>query len=126
MSTRPGVTVGVTERDAADLFLSRALHAPTLRRNATGKMETALQWLGERTVDAYGTNRQRLTELAARNPGYRLLPDKRRAVGGGGKRQQAAPRFRQSVFDDARASGLIARSIEAAGLNGVDVAPTRE
>jgi hypothetical protein len=48
---------------------------PRCGRNATGKMETAPQWLGERTVDAYGTNRQRLTDLAARNPGYRLLPD---------------------------------------------------
>jgi hypothetical protein len=33
------------------------------------------KWLAGREVDAYGTNRQRLTEIAERNPGYRLLPD---------------------------------------------------
>jgi polar amino acid transport system substrate-binding protein len=126
---RPGVTVGVTERDAADLFLSRALHAAALRRNATGKVETALQWLGEGTVDAYGTNRQRLTDLAARNPGYRLLPDnfygvEQSVVAAKGKKPLLD--FVNGVLDDARASGLIARSIEAAGLNGVDIAPARE
>jgi hypothetical protein len=34
--------------------------------------------------------------------------------------------FVNGTLDDARAAGLIARSIEAAGLNGVDVAPVRE
>jgi polar amino acid transport system substrate-binding protein len=126
---RPGVTVGVTERDAADLFLTRALRTATLRRNATGKVETALQWLGEGTIDAYGTNRQRLMELAARNPGYRLLPDNFYGVEQSvvaAKGNKPLLDFVNGVLDDARASGLIARSIEAAGLNGVDVAPARE
>ena len=72
-----------------------------------------------RHVDAYGTNRQRLTELAARNPGYRLLPDNFHGVeqsvvvAKGGK---ALVDFVNGVLDEARSSGLIAASIERAGL----------
>jgi polar amino acid transport system substrate-binding protein len=123
---RAGIRVGATERDAADLFLTRALNAAELKRNATGSLDTAVKWLADGTVDAYGTNRQRLTELAARNPGYRLLPDnfygveQSVVVAKGGK---ALIDFVNGVLDEARSSGLIAASIERAGLVGVDVAP---
>jgi polar amino acid transport system substrate-binding protein len=123
---RAGIRVGATERDAADLFLTRALKAAELKRNATGSLDTAVKWLADGTVDAYGTNRQRLTELAARNPGYRLLPDnfygveQSVVVAKGGK---ALIDFVNGVLDEARNSGLIGQSIERAGLVGVDVAP---
>jgi polar amino acid transport system substrate-binding protein len=120
---RAGIRVGATERDAA---VTRALNAAELKRNATGSLDTAVKWLADGTVDAYGTNRQRLTELAARNPGYRLLPDnfygveQSVVVAKGGK---ALIDFVNGVLDEARSSGLIAASIERAGLVGVDVAP---
>jgi polar amino acid transport system substrate-binding protein len=102
---------------------------PRLRATPPARVETALQWLGERTVDAYGTNRQRLTDLAARNPEYRLLPDSFYGVEQSvvaAKGNMPLLDFVNGVLDDARVSGLIARSIEAAGLNGVDVAPAME
>ena len=123
---RPGIRVGATERDAADLFLSRALKAAELKRNATGDPDTAIQWLTAGTVDAYGTNRQRLAELVARNPGYRLLPDNFYGVEQSvvtAKGNTALIDFVNGVLDEARRSGFIARSIEEAGLIGVDVAP---
>jgi polar amino acid transport system substrate-binding protein len=126
---RAGIKVGVTERDAADLFLTRALKTAELRRNNTGTLDTAVKWLADGTVDIYGTNRQRLTELAARNAGYRLLPDNFYGVEQSvvvAKGNKAMMEFVNGVLDAARSSGLIARSIEQAGLLGVDVAPAAQ
>jgi polar amino acid transport system substrate-binding protein len=126
---RAGIRVGVTARDTADLVLSRGLKAAELRRNTTGSIETAVQWLADGTVDAYGTNRQRLTELAARHAGYRLLPDNFYGVPQSvvaAKGNTAMIGVVNAAIDEARQSGLIARSIEQAGLTGVDVAPARK
>jgi polar amino acid transport system substrate-binding protein len=123
-----GIKVGVTARDTADLVLTRTLKAAELRRNTTGSVETAITWLADGLVDAYGTNRQRLTELAARHPGYRLLPDNFYGVEQAvavAKGNGAMIDFVNAVLDDAKRDGLIARSIEAAGLHGLDVAPPR-
>jgi polar amino acid transport system substrate-binding protein len=125
---RAGVRVGVTGRDTADLVLTRSLKAAELRRNTTGSIETAVQWLADGTVDAYGTNRQRLTELAARTAGYRLLPDNFYGVPQSVvavKGNKALIDVVNAAIDEARRSGVIARSIEEAGLAGVDVAPAR-
>jgi polar amino acid transport system substrate-binding protein len=126
---RPGIKVGVTERDAADLFLTRTLKAAALHRNSTGTIETAVKWLADGTVDVYGTNRQRLTELVARNPAYRLLPDNFYGVEQSvvvAKGNKAMIDLVNDVLDEAKRAGLIARSIEQAGLTGVDVASPRK
>jgi polar amino acid transport system substrate-binding protein len=123
---RAGIKVGVTARDTADLFLSRSLTAAELRRNATGTLEIAIAWLADGAVNAYGTNRQRLTELAARNAGYRLLPDNFYGVPQSviaAKGNAALIDAVNGAIDEAKASGLIARAIEQASLIGVDVAP---
>jgi polar amino acid transport system substrate-binding protein len=125
---RAGVKVGVTARDTADLVLTRGLKAAELRRNTTGTIDTALAWLADGTVDAYGTNRQRLTDLAARHPGYRLLPDNFYGVEQSvivAKGNAALLDAVNAAIDEAKRSGLIARSVEQAGLAGVDVAPPR-
>jgi polar amino acid transport system substrate-binding protein len=125
---RAGVKVGVTARDTADLVLTRTLKAAGIRRNSTGSVDTAVTWLADGTVDAYGTNRQRLTELAARHAGYRLLPDNFYGVPQSvvaAKGNTAMIDFVNAVLDDAKRDGLIARSIAQAGLHGLDVAPPR-
>jgi polar amino acid transport system substrate-binding protein len=126
---RAGIKVGVTARDTADLVLTRTLKAAEIRRNSTGSADTALTWLTDGTVDAYGTNRQRLTDLAAGHAGYRLLPDNfygvpQSVVAATGNK--AMIDFVDAVLDDAKRDGLIARSIEQAGLHGLDVAPPRK
>jgi polar amino acid transport system substrate-binding protein len=126
---RAGIRVGVTGRDTADLVLTRSFTAAELRRNTTGSIETAIQWLADGTVHAYGTNRQRLTELAARHPGFRLLPDNFYGVPQSvvaAKGNTAMIDVVNGVIDEARRSGLIARSVEEVGLAGVDVAPPRK
>jgi polar amino acid transport system substrate-binding protein len=125
---KPGVRVGVTERDAGDLYLTRAIKAAEIKRNNTGSLDVVPKWLADHTVDAYGTNRQRLTELAASNPGYRLLPDNFYGV----EQSVIVPKGNKAlldevntVLDEARRSGLIAQAIERSGLIGLDVAPAR-
>jgi polar amino acid transport system substrate-binding protein len=83
---------------------------------------------GQPLVDAYGTSRQRLTELAERNPGYRLLPDNFYGV----EQSVIVPKGNKAlldavntVLDEARRSGLIAQAIARSGLIGLDVAPAR-
>jgi len=125
---KPGVRVGVTERDAGELYLSRALKAAELKRNNTGNLDVVTKWLADHTVDAYGTNRQRLTEIAARNPGYRLLPDNFYGV----EQSVIVPKDHKALLeeinaalDEARSSGLVAEAIAHSGLIGLDVAPAR-
>jgi polar amino acid transport system substrate-binding protein len=125
---KPGVHVGVTERDAGDLYLTRALKAAELKRNNTGNLDVVTKWLADHTVDAYGTNRQRLTEIAAHNPGYRLLPDNFYGVEQSvivPKRHQALLDEVNTVLADARRDGLVAEAIARSGLIGLDVAPAR-
>jgi polar amino acid transport system substrate-binding protein len=125
---KPGVRVGVTERDAGDFYLTRVLKSAELKRNSTGKLDVVVKWLADRTVDAYGTNRQRLTEIAAQNPGYRLLPDNFYGV----EQSVIVPKGHKALLeevdtalDDARSSGLVAEAIARSGLVGLDVAPAR-
>jgi polar amino acid transport system substrate-binding protein len=123
---RPGVVVGATQGDAGELFLTRTLKSAELKRNRDGNMESALKMLRSGEIQAYGTNRQRLYELAERNPGLRLLPDNFYGVEqsiivkkGNKPLLDAVEEF----LDEARKSGFVASAIARAGLVGVDVAP---
>jgi polar amino acid transport system substrate-binding protein len=123
---RPGVRVGVGERDAADFFLTRTLKHAELKRNTAGSSDAAMKMLTSGEVDVYGGNRQRMSEAVAKTPGLRLLPDSFYGVEqaiivakGNTARLAIVNRF----IDEARTSGLIAESISRAGLVGVDVAP---
>ena len=125
---KPGIRVGVTERDAGELYLSRVLKAAEIKRNTTGNLDLVTKWLAGHEVDAYGTNRQRLTEIAARNPGYRLLPNNFYGVEQSvivAKGNKALLDEVDAVLDEARRSGFIAQAIARSGLIGLDVAPTR-
>jgi len=125
---RAGARIGVATRDAGDLFLTRNLKAAELVRNPGGNLDVAVAKLKAGEIDAYAANRQRLSELVARVPGLRLLPDNFYGV------EQAiiVPKGHPGraaidrLIDEARASGLIAGAIARAGLVGVDVAPPRE
>jgi len=125
---KPGVRIGVGERDAGDFFLTRTLTHAELKRNSTGSSDAAMKMLTSGEVDAYGGNRQRMSEAVAKTPGLRLLADSFYAVEqaiivpkGNAARLAIINRF----IDEARASGLTAAAIARAGLIGVDVAPAK-
>jgi polar amino acid transport system substrate-binding protein len=125
---RPGVVLGATQGDAGELFLTRTLKNAALKRNRDGDMVSALEMLRSGEIEAYGTNRQRLHELAERNPGLRLLPDNFYGVEQSiivKKGNRALLDVVETFLDEARNSRFIASAIERAGLVGVDVAPPR-
>ena len=123
---RAGVRVGVAGRDASDLYLTRTLKNAELKRNPGGDVDKAVQMLRAGEIDAYGANRQRLSEAAARIPDLRLFPDNFYGVGQAvvvAKGNGALLRAVNGTLEEARASGLVAAAIARAGLKGVDVAP---
>lgn len=124
---RAGQRIGVAERDAGDLFLSRTLKNATLIRNPGGNLDTALAKLRAGEIDAYAANRQRLSEFAARNTGVRLFADNFYGVEQAIVVRKGNPGLAliERMLDEARASGLVAGAITRAGLVGVDVAPPR-
>lgn len=125
---KPGVTIGVGERDAGDFYLTRTLKNATLRRNPGGNLDAAVKQLQGGEIAAYAANRQRLTALIARMPGLRILPDNFYGVEQAvivKKGNKALLEVVQKQIDEARTSGLIAGAIKRADLAGVDVAPPR-
>ena len=125
---KPGVSIGVGERDAGDFFLTRTLKNATLVRNPGGNLDIAVKQLNSGEIAAYAANRQRLTELIARVQRLRILPDNFYGVEQAvivKKGNKALLDVVQKQIDEARSSGLIAGAIKRAGLAGVDVAPPR-
>jgi polar amino acid transport system substrate-binding protein len=123
---KPGIRVGVGERDAGDFFLTRTLKHATLKRNSAGSSDVAMKMLTSGEVDVYGGNRQRMSEAVAKTPGLRLLPDSFYGVEQAivvAKGDAAKLAIVNRLIDEARSSGLIAEAIARAGLVGVDVAP---
>jgi polar amino acid transport system substrate-binding protein len=123
---RPGIRIGVGERDAGDYFLSRNLKSAQLKRNPGGNLAIGMKMMASRDIDAYAGNRQRLSEAIAGTPGFRLLPDNFYGVPQAiivGKGKRALREAVDAVIEEARASGAIGRAIMEAGLVGVDVAP---
>jgi polar amino acid transport system substrate-binding protein len=125
---RPGMVLGATQGDAGELFLTRTLKNAELKRNRDGNMDSAIAMLRSGEIQAYGTNRQRLHELAERNPGLRLLPDNFYGVEQSiivKKGNKALLDVVEKFLDEARNSRLVSSAIERAGLVGVEVAPPR-
>jgi polar amino acid transport system substrate-binding protein len=125
---KAGLRIGVGERDAGDFFLTRTLKNAALVRNPGGNLDTAVKQLNAGEIAAYAANRQRLTELVARVPGLRMLPDNFYGVEQAvivRKGNRPLLEAVEKLLDEARSSGLVAGAIARAGLAGVDVAPPR-
>jgi polar amino acid transport system substrate-binding protein len=123
---RPNIRIGVGERDAGDLFLTRTLKSAQLSRRPSAEIMAGIKMLIAGELDAYAANRTRLIEIAAREPGLRVLPDNFFSVGQAivvAKGNSAGLAIVDRFVAEARASGLIQSAIERAGLKGVDVAP---
>jgi polar amino acid transport system substrate-binding protein len=125
---KPGMKLGVGERDAGDFYLTRTLKHAELKRVPPANLDNAIALLRSGEFQAFAANRQRLTEAVKRIPGLRIVDGNFYGV------EQAVGVFKgdtrlleavDALIDDARSSGLIAGAIHRAGLSGVDVAPPR-
>lgn len=125
---RAGQKIGVGEKDAADLFLSRNLKTAALQRMPSSDLDNGIKMLLAGELDAYAANRTRLLAVADKVPGLRLLPDNFYDVEQAIVVAKGNPKRREIVEQfvvDAKASGLVKAAIERAGLRGVSVAPPK-
>ena len=122
---RVGQKIAGTRNDSITLFMKRKLRQATLLEIANDPAEIK-RLLEAKEIDAFGANRQRLTNLMKDTPGLRMLPDSLFGVPqtiivpkGKAEVLSAVNRF----IDDLRASGFLQRSIDNSGVVGLEVAP---
>jgi len=121
---RKGVRVGVSANSAYDLFLSRSVRDAELVRAPDPDSAFALILAGK--VDVVAGVRQHLVAHAEKLPGSRVLDGRfmaiQQALGIPKGRGEGAEYLREFI-EDIKASGLVARAIEKAGVRGVSIAP---
>jgi polar amino acid transport system substrate-binding protein len=122
---RANQKIAGTVNDSITLFMKRKLRNATLREIANDPAEIKRLLLAKE-IDAFGANRQRLTNLMKDTPGLRLLPDNLFGV----PQTIIVPKGRAEVLaavnrfiDDVRASGFLQRAIENSGVVGLEPAP---
>ena len=120
---REGVRIAVSGQSAYDLFLSRTLTHATLVR-ARG-IEASCRVFVDEKLDALACLKPRLAAAAEALPGSRILDGQvtgvQQSIGTPRGRGEAAAGYLREFVEEATASGLVARLIEAHGVGGVTV-----
>jgi polar amino acid transport system substrate-binding protein len=68
---KPGIRVGVTERDAGELYLSRALKAAEIKRNTTGNLDVVTKCRPPDLIDFSMTPNRRLSAVRCQETEFR-------------------------------------------------------
>lgn len=122
---QPGLRVVVGQGSAYDLFLSRELKAASIER-APSSPAVVEHFLATGADVAAGV-KQQIADEATRLGGLRLLPGRfmqiRQAMGCPKSRGEAAAQALRNYIDQAKAAGVVARSLERHGVQGVSLAP---
>lgn len=122
---RAGHRIAGSRNDSITLYMKRKFARATVLEIDPAPAEIRrLFAAGE--IDAFGANRQRLTNLMKDIPGLRLLPGSLFGVPQTivvDKGKAAALASVNRFLDEMRATGFIARAIEASGIVGIEVAP---
>jgi polar amino acid transport system substrate-binding protein len=122
---KPGLRVSGGKGDSITLFLARTLKAATLVETDNTPAD-AIRKFAAREIDAFGANRQRLTNIMKDLSGYRILPDnifdvpQTIIVAKGNAKGLATV---NGLIDDVRQSGFLKKALETSGIVGIDVAP---
>jgi polar amino acid transport system substrate-binding protein len=119
-----GVRVAAPARAAYELYLSRNLQRANLVRTENANVAFDLLVAGK--VEALAGLRQALIPLAEKLPGSRILDGRIMAVPqavGTPKGRDAGLAYLRAYVEEAKASGMVARSIAKTGFRGVAVAP---
>ena len=121
---QPGVRIAVTRNSVEDVALSRMLkRAEWIRVETIG---AGFDLLRAGNGDVLAAPRPSLPQYSARQPGSRVLEDRFLAVFHAmvvPKGQAGRLAYISDFIEEAKASGLVQRAIERAGLRGVQVAP---
>jgi polar amino acid transport system substrate-binding protein len=121
---RKGVRIALAAGAAYDLFLSRNLQLAQPVRAPDPKAAFELLVAGK--VEALAGVKQSIIANAGRLPGSRVLDGRFMAIGqalGIAKGRDAGAQYLCEFIEEVKASGLVARAIESAGVRGVSIAP---
>jgi polar amino acid transport system substrate-binding protein len=121
---RSEMRIAVSANSAYDLFLARSLqHAELVR---APDPNAAFELLVAGKVNVVAGVKQALITNAKQLPGSRVLDGRFMAIQqalGIPKGREAGAKYLREFIEEAKASGLVARAIEKAGVRGVSVAP---
>lgn len=121
---RDGVRVAVAQGSAYDLYLTRALKHATLVRQPSGP--EALDMFVRDRLEAAAGVRQPIAAFAQAHPDTRLIPGRFMAIEqamGTVKGREAGIAYLRSFIEEMKASGFVARALEASGQGDASVAP---
>jgi polar amino acid transport system substrate-binding protein len=121
---RPGVRIAAARASVPAIVLLRSLQKATFVQTETE--ESAFELLKAGKVQAVAQNRALLLKQAQRLPGARVLDDRLLSAELAfalPKGHAAALAYVSEFVEEAKASGLVQRAIDSAGLFGVSVAP---
>ena len=121
---QPGTRIVVARNSAEEIILRRILKRAELIVEATAT--AGLDLLRGGKADVLASSRPTLLQFSARLPDYRVLEDRCGVV----EIAMAVPTghagrlaYISEFIEEAKASGLVQRSIESAGMRGFKVAP---
>lgn len=120
---REGVRIAVPEKSAYELYLSRSLTRAQLVK-AKGA-DNAFRAFVDGKLDALAGLRPRLVTDQEHLPGSKIIEGRFTAVqqaAGTPKGRSAGARYLREFVEDIKASGLVARTIEANNVRGLTVA----
>ena len=118
-----GVRIAVSAKGGNDLFLTRTLKNATLVR-APSPEATFKLFVADK-LEAYAGLKPSLLAIAEKFPGSRVVEGRYTVIGysaGVPKGRDAGAKYLGEFIEDAKASGLVAKSIEKHGIRGLSVA----
>jgi polar amino acid transport system substrate-binding protein len=121
---QPGVRIAVTRKSVEEIVLSRSLKRAELRGVDT--ISAGFDLLRAANAEILAAPRPALLQFSARLPGSRVLEDRFHAAFGAiavPKGQTGRLAYITEFIEEAKASGLVQRAIEHAGMRGVQTAP---
>jgi polar amino acid transport system substrate-binding protein len=122
---QPGIRIAVPRGDAVDLRLTRLLKKAELVRTDT--LSAAVERVRAGDAHARAGPRQALLAESVNLPGSRVLPDGFAVISSAAsvpKGHSGRLTYISEFIEEAKASGLVKRMIEDAGLRGIQVAPS--
>jgi len=121
-----GRKLGATRADSIALYLGRTLKQGQLIELDSPGPDTIFRMLRDGSIDAFGANRQRLTDMSRGATGVRLLADDlygvEQTIIVPGGRKDALDAVNQFI-DEVRQSGVLQKAIERSGVIGISAAP---
>jgi polar amino acid transport system substrate-binding protein len=121
---QPVMRVAVTRKSVEEIVLSRLLKRAELRGVDT--IAAGFELLRAGNADVLAAPRPALLQFSSRLPGSRVLEDRFHVAYGAmavPKGQTERLAYIAEFVEEAKASGLVQRAIERAGVRGVQVAP---